>query len=101
MVYNTGSSTAVHARSSPKMHNAGSNPMVHNAGSSPIAHKEQPRGTQCREHLPGAQCREQPHGTQKQLPASGAALIFLSRDLGCLPPHAHVWRLCVGTVSAH
>lgn len=92
MVYNTGSSTAVHVRSSPKMHNAGSNPMVHKAGSSPIAHKEQPRG---------AQCREQPHGTQKQLPASGAALIFLSRDLGCSPPHAHVWRLCVGTVSAH
>lgn len=92
MVYNTGSSTAVHVRSSPKMHNAGSNPMVHKAGSSPIAHKEQPHG---------AQCREQPHGTQKQLPASGAALIFLSRDLGCSPPHAHVWRLCVGTVRAH
>lgn len=92
MVYNTGSSTAVHVRSSPKMHNAGSNPVAHKAGSSPIAHKEQPRG---------AQCREQPHGTQKQLPASGAALIFLSRDLGCSPPHAHVWRLCVGTVSAH
>lgn len=85
MVYNTGSSTAVHVRSSPKMHNAGSNPMVHKAGSSPIAHKEQPRiqnaGSICPVHNAGSSPMARRSSSQPVELLSFSCLVTLAAHL--------------------